>query len=505
MNRGRRYEEPQLNKKKVFAVIMALVVIIMCIITINTLLEEGENDESSVGKTYFAAFDNDKWGVIDETGQYVIVPAYSELIIIPDNTKDVFICTYDVNYETGEYKTKVLNSKNQEIFTQYEDVQALVSIYSNNQISYEKDILKVEKEEKIGIVNVSGKEILEPIYNSITTFNGITGVVKVEKDGLYGVYTSEGKEIIPVQYADIEILGDSSESGYIIKGTDGKYGTIAASGEARLPVNYEKIEKVEGNNLFVISENGVQKLIAPDGIVVLESGFEEIKYILEKEQGIIYVQDGKYGVMDISGQVIIQAEYEELLEAKDGVFIAKKEGKYGIIDNTNNTKVDFNYYGITYMNKADLYIAESDSYINDIIDNEFTVRQTGYLIKIDEEKGYFELNQNSEFNYYDFNYQEKKLSDIYPQTTLFVSKKDDKYGFVDEDGNVVVDYIYDSVTEQNEYGFAGIKKDGKWGSVDKTGAVVQEPKYSLEEYLIIDFIGIWHYGQDLNMNYYNKL
>ena len=57
----------------------------------------------------------------------------------------------------------------------------------------------------------------------------------------------------------------------------------------------------------------------------------------------------------------------------------------------------------------------------------------------------------------------------------------------------------------NDYGFAGIKKDGKWGSIDIKGNVVQEPTYNLDEYLLIDFIGRWHLGQDINMNYYNQL
>ena len=88
---------------------------------------------------------------------------------------------------------------------------------------------------------------------------------------------------------------------------------------------------------------------------------------------------------------------------------------------------------------------------------------------------------------------------------MFISKKDDKYGFVDKNGNVVVDYIYDDATKQNEYGYCGIKKDGKWGAIDNKGNVVIEPTYNLDDYLMIDFIGRWHFGKDINMNYYNQL
>ena len=84
-------------------------------------------------------------------------------------------------------------------------------------------------------------------------------------------------------------------------------------------------------------------------------------------------------------------------------------------------------------------------------------------------------------------------------------KNEGKYGFVDKDGNVVIDYQYDDVTEQNNYGYAGIKKDGKWGSIDNKGNVVREPTYHLDDYLKVDFIGRWHLGKDINMNYYNQL
>ena len=68
----------------------------------------------------------------------------------------------------------------------------------------------------------------------------------------------------------------------------------------------------------------------------------------------------------------------------------------------------------------------------------------------------------------------------------------------------MVEYIYDDATEQNEYGYVAVKKDGKWGALNKNGEVVQEPTYNLDDYIMIDFIGKWHLGKDINMNYYNQ-
>jgi hypothetical protein len=112
------------------------------------------------------------------------------------------------------------------------------------------------------------------------------------------------------------------------------------------------------------------------------------------------------------------------------------------------------------------------------------------------------LKIGDEYKYYNFKFEEKDVTEILSSNTLFVSKKDDKYGFVDKDGNVVVDYIYDEAQEQNSYGYAAVKKGDLWGAIDSEGNVVVEPKYDLENNLVIDFIGKWHLGQDINMDYY---
>ena len=87
---------------------------------------------------YFAVYAQDKWGVINQDGEEVIIPSYQEMIIIPNEEKDVFICTYDINDQTGEYKTKAINSKNEEIFTGYDKVEAIDNIDKDNNLWYEK-------------------------------------------------------------------------------------------------------------------------------------------------------------------------------------------------------------------------------------------------------------------------------------------------------------------------------------------------------------------------------
>ena len=504
-SRGRRYEEPKLNLKKVFAVILAVVVIIMSIFVIQGILSKDESTGGIISKTYFPAYKDNKWGVIDEQGETIIEPSYEEMIIIPDNKTDVFLCTYDVNYDTGEYSTKALNSEDKEIFTDYTKIEAISNMDKDNNLWYEKNVLKVQKDGKWGTINLKGEQLLNTEYDSITALQGIENALLIQKDGKYGVASDEGRIILDVAYTEITNLGDDTTAGYIVKDDTGLYGIVDNSKKIVLANNYQGIQKVYGNNLYVVTQDGKQKVINAEGQDVLTQGFEQISAILKnQDQGVIYISGGQYGVMTLAGEVKIPAQYSNLTETKANTFIAVRDGKQGIIDIDNNEKVPFNYTSISYNETGDIYIAEDESFNSNIMNSNFEIKQTGILIEVNTDSGYFELRQGDDYKYYNFRFEEQDVKEILSNNTLFLDKKDNMYGYLDKDGNVVVEYMYDDATEQNEYGFSAVKKDGKWGVINSKGEVIQEPTYNLDDYLIVDFIGKWHLGKDLNMNYYNQ-
>lgn len=505
MSRGRRYDEPKLNLKKVFAVILAIIVVIMFIFIIKGLLTKDKEQGKITSKDYFASYKDNKWGVIDSNGQNVIDPSYLEMIIVPNSKNDVFLCTYDVNYNDGKYKTKVLNSKNEEIFTNYDQVEAIPNKDENNNLWYESNVLKAKIADKYGIIDLTGKELTSVEYDEIIAIEGIKNAIKVKKDNKYGVIDNEGKVLVKTEYKDVTNLGKDNKEGFIVQVEDNKYGVVDYSGNPILEAIYGEVSKIYGNDTYVVKENQKYTLVKKDGTELAATGFDEIKQVLKNsENGVIFTKDNLYGVMKLTGEVIIEPTYEELKEAKSGIFIAKQSGKYAIIDIEKNNKTEFKYTSIDYDEKADIYVAEDETFNNDILDSNFEVKLSGILIDKDSEKGYIEIKQGDEYKYYNFKFEEKSERDIYPSRTLYLSKKDGKYGFVDKEGKVIVDYKYDDATTQNTYGYSAVKLNGKWGSVDSKGILVQDTTYNLDDYLKIDFIGRWHLGKDINMNYYNQ-
>ena len=78
---------------------------------------------------------------------------------------------------------------------------------------------------------------------------------------------------------------------------------------------------------------------------------------------------------------------------------------------------------------------------------------------------------------------------VYPENKIYSIKKDDRWGYTDENGNIVLECKYDFVTELNEFGFAAIATNGVWGVIDAQGNIVVEPSYELEIYYMPEFIG----------------
>ena len=497
MSRGRRYDnQPKLNMKKVIAVIVAFILIIMFVMAIKSLLNSDSSASKLVSTTYFVINKDNKWGVIDNNLKTVIYPTYDEAIIIPNNKQPIFICTYDVNYEDGTYETKVLNAKGKEMFKEYDKVLPLENYDENNNVWYESNVLLVEKDGKYGLINFDGKEILSATYENIYTLKGIENSLITVKDGKLGLVDDTGHEVIPNEYQEIKTLGKDTKK-YIVKQND-KYGIYGI-----LDCNYQEVLALNNSKIYCVKENGKYKVINEKAEEVFTESFTEIKSV--KDNIVVYKNSKGYTAYNIETEEKLEKTYTALTYTSNEKFIAKSGNNYGIVNLDNEIKVDFKYTNINYYEDVKVYELEENSVdVNRILNSELSEIAQGVVNETNSKKAYIKVWTEEGYKYFETNGQEKSSKEILTNNNLFLSKQNGKYGFVDKDGKVVVDYIYDDAREQNDYGYIAVKKDGLWGSLDKNGNVVAETKYDLEDNLVIDFIGEYHLGVDLNLKYYTK-
>lgn len=488
--RYNRYAEPKLNMKKVLGVIVAILVIIMVIVSIVNVIKNGEDKKKVKSYSYYTVYENGKFGVINNEGETVINPEYTEIVLIPNKDVPIFICTYDLNDQDGTYKTKVINQKNEEIFKEYSKVEAIDNFDSKQNIWYEDDVLRVEKDGKYGLINFEGKEVLPCDYDEITALKGVTNNLLVKKDGKVGLVNEKGQTIVNTGYKDIKTLKEGYKNEYIIVNDNNQYGIISTTGTVIIEPKYEDVKYLNNSEMFAIKDAGVWKLINKDNQILIDGGYDNI--IEAKGENVVVEKGGKYGVVTTKNEEKIPVEYEQIKYTFSIYYIAKTGGKYGIINLNNEQVKDFNYINMDYVEKGDFIQADVSDTETVIFDNNLSEKINGIVSEINQEKGYIKVYTNNEYKYYNFKFEEKKSSDILTSNNLFLSKKDGKYGYVNKEGKVIVDYIYEDGTEQNSCGFAAVKKDGVWGSINKVGAVELEPSVNLDSNIYTTFIGKWH-------------
>lgn len=507
MSRGKRYDgEPKLNMKKVFAVIFAIAVIIMFIAGIKKLMNPAEKaDEMVIAQKYFPVYTKNKWGVIDSKGEIIINPTYDEAIIIPDNTKAIFICMTDVDYINNTYKTKVLNEKGERLYTQYELVEAIENFDSDNTLWYEKNVLKVKKDGKYGLVDFKGNQIVECTYDAINSLKGTANSLLTVKDGKKGIMANNGSVIIENEYKDIKAISEKYENGYIVQNEKGKYGVINWNKDVAVEVTQEEVKPIYGNGKYYVVKNAKKiAVIDTDKNTYLSGEYDDILSI--NGDYAVVKKSKKYGLVSISEkEVILDVKYQDIKYMTGSNYIVKENSKYGIMNTDGAKLIEPKYTNIVYRDKANFYEATNADYTSDLIDTNMNVKLTGIISEINLTDGYLKVRVGEEYKYYNFRFEEKESKDILKNNTIFLSKKDGKYGYVDKNGIVIVDYIYDDAKELNEYGYASIKKDGMWGCIDSKGNLKISPSYKLENNILIEFIGKWHLGEDLNLNYYTDM
>ena len=506
MSRGKRYNgEQKLNIKKVFAVILAIAVIVMFVIGINKLFNtESSTQEKTVALRYFPVYTEGKWGVIDSRGNTIINPEYDEYIVIPDSSRAIFICTINVNYEEGTYDTKVLNEKNEELFTDYDTVEAIENYDSSNNLWYESGIFKVSQNGQYGIIDFNGSQLVNCEYDDIVALKGVTNSLLTEKDGKYGIIDRTGSVIINNEYKTIESISDQYENGYIIVNDNNKYGVINYTKTVALENQYDDIKNVYGNGkYYIVKEGDNWEVVDTEGNSYLAGEYDDIVSI--NNENAVVEENQKFGVVSISdGKSIINTEYDSISYATGNNYIVSQNGKYGIIDSNGNRIMDLKYTNIVYRNVANFYEATNEDYTSDLIDTDMNVKLSKVIIsELNTDSGYIKVRENNEYKYYNFRFEEREAKDVLSSNTLFLSQNEEgKYGFVDRNGNVVVNYIYDDAREQNAYGYASVKQNGLWGTINSRGEVTVTPSYNLDNNVLVEFIGKWHLGEDLNLYYF---
>lgn len=399
--------------KKVSITIVAIIVIVSLAISIYIPNKERlSNEKIDTSKNYETIEENGKVGVKD--GENTIIEPQYDKIIIPNEHRDVFMC------ESGE-DAKFVNSKNETIFQNYDDVELIE--YADSK--YEKNILRYEKNGKYGLLNITGKTITDAKYEDLTSFSNKEGEVLVKENGEYGIIDEKGNSKIKNKYDSIQSDGfytDENEykkSGYIVCviTNDGyRYGYYDCDGVQVLNEEYNQITRLNQikNDIYLIAAQNGQYGVFINNSKIINTQYQSIDYNSDL-QVFIVERTKKYGAINLKGAEIIPAEYDEL--TANGIYLyGTKEEEQKVFD-VNGKTVDIPF----------------NEYIN-------STSSSKYFIKNQDGK-YTVVNSNFE----DLTKQNYHFLEYAYDNYFIATNEQDKVGVIDTDENIVVDFNYDLI------------------------------------------------------------
>lgn len=440
------------------------------------------------------------------------------------------------------FEKSILKYKENEKYglVNFEGKKITEAIYENiENLPYKEGELLVENNGKYGVINMLGKEVIPVEYKEIKVdeyyekdsayrYSGYIVGTETDNGTMYKYINYNNKQQSKDEYQDIQRVVDyeNKDEYYLIFKKDNKYGVIK---NENIVINneYDNIEYDSFNQLFTVKKDGKYGVLKSNGETLISCLYDEIDiegiyiYSLKGEEQIIFDTTGakienpkyksvynvedtnykitinnenKYGVVDENNNEIIKNEYYYIGYLGNNYFVVSgQNGKNGIMNNEGKVVLEIKYDTIEKLEKSDI-IEATELNTNTIILFNKEIKQIANISNstLYEGENFVKLYSNNEQKYFDSEGNEKENKEIL-NNKLFADVKNGKWGFIDSNGNVIVDYIYDNVTEFNSYGFAGIKKDGKWGSINDEGKVIIEPTYTLNiNTNEIDFIGEYY-------------
>ena len=196
------------------------------------------------------------------------------------------------------------------------------------------------KSEKYGFIDLSGKLVVDTIYQAVSGFSNSLAFAR--RDGFNGYIDTIGKEALSM---DGKYLLSPFTDGIAMITDLKKWGAIDKTGKIVIPLEFFEIEFFnEGYAVAKKDENGKFGLIDKTGKFVIEPKYEELDDVHE---GLLCFFDDKldkWGYLNTKGEIVIKPIYENAGDFKEGLADVQNDiFNGGFTDKTGKQIIGFNF------------------------------------------------------------------------------------------------------------------------------------------------------------------
>ena len=307
-----------------------------------------------------------------------------------------------------------------------------------------------EEKGKLGLVDLQGKTVLAPTFNSIEEKQPY--FIACSKTKGCSVYNENLQLVLKGGYNSIEL---GCEGQFIVE-KNGKYGVVSEKGAVILPLKYSNINS--NKNGYTVKLNEKAGLFNSEGKEIIPISYHWV-YTGKIDDNIPIVaelNDNNAGYINTKNEWVIPPTYQYAFAFRQGVARVKKGRNYMYI----------NLKGEPVIQDFDNYVIQN--YVIEPSDNTYIVgvrKECKYMV--------YDLNGNLLDTYDGF-------INNWSGNAIFGVKKRGKWGYIDGYGKVIVPFEYEEVNNFSE-GLASVRKDGKWGYINPKNEIVIPIEFTNKE------------------------
>jgi hypothetical protein len=257
---------------------------------------------------------DNRYGFIDQTGKMVIPNVYSIATTFGNGLAPALL--------PDTMKYGYINKQNKMVIPAiyadaYPFVDGYARVYKSKGISVNKTGTSVTTDDEIGIIDVNGKEIIEPRYAYISS-KGEGGTFQVRLKGKYGLFDSTGKMLQPCKYSDMRFFNE----GYtVVQDSTKKFGMLNAKGVEVLPVVYSEISTFKEGLAVLRKDRNIS--IMDKNLKTIVPGDTALKGIVGKDRLMMVFQNA-VKLYDLNGK-LVKTIKQDNIESFNTIFTANED------------------------------------------------------------------------------------------------------------------------------------------------------------------------------------
>lgn len=361
---------------------------------------------------------------------------------------------------------------------------------------------------KVGFIDLKGKWIINPQFENVDVFqdNGLAGV---ELNGKWGWIDKTGKMVIEPKYDKIICEYDycvfENDLAQVklnlarVKLNDEEYYVDKNGNQIDWYIAESKYDGFAHNRKFDETDY-IYGLVDRTGKTIIEPRFLHIGSF---SNGLAPVKSNGYwdsdiycgyGYIDTTGKMTIAAIYDDAESfTQNGLARVKIHGKWSFIDTTGKNVIEPQIYAFPFHGGFSILsdsIRVPQDYEDEVVPYMHVfgnVDSTGKIFEFDNK---YVLNDFFSLFYIEngYSYHEGTIGG------LFGVKFTEKWGFIDNQGMIVIKPQFDDIEQRfpPEPPIA-VKINDKWGYIDRIGTFVIKPQFDYAD----SFEKYSYYGLDL--------